>query len=181
MNEKFCILINISLKFVPKGPIDNTPALVSIMDWSWIGDKQLSETMLIRFACGTRGRWVKNIWSCYTVTSLLVMPDFEYRDLWNCKLIIQLLFWSSTLYIEQITNTRLLNITTLRKNVNIYISMSKLIIVLRVDNLSPIWWFFTNKKETHRNIFMSIFLWGKVTSCQLDFSNKPEICIGHLV
>ena len=28
MNEKFCILIKISLKFVPKSPIDNNPALV---------------------------------------------------------------------------------------------------------------------------------------------------------
>ena len=25
VNEKFCILIEISLKFVPKGPIDNNP------------------------------------------------------------------------------------------------------------------------------------------------------------
>ena len=28
VNEKFCILIKISLKFVPKDPIDNNPALV---------------------------------------------------------------------------------------------------------------------------------------------------------
>ena len=28
MNEKFCILIKISLKFLPKFPIDNNPALV---------------------------------------------------------------------------------------------------------------------------------------------------------
>ena len=28
VNEKFCILIKISLKFVPKGSIDNNPALV---------------------------------------------------------------------------------------------------------------------------------------------------------
>ena len=28
VNEKFCILIEISLSFVPKGPIDNNPALV---------------------------------------------------------------------------------------------------------------------------------------------------------
>ena len=28
MNEKFCILIEISLKFVPMGPIDNNPALI---------------------------------------------------------------------------------------------------------------------------------------------------------
>ena len=28
VNESFSILIKISLKFVPKGPIDNNPALV---------------------------------------------------------------------------------------------------------------------------------------------------------
>ena len=28
LNKKICILIQISLKFVPKGPIDNNPALV---------------------------------------------------------------------------------------------------------------------------------------------------------
>ena len=28
LNEKLCILIRISLKFAPKGPIDNNPALV---------------------------------------------------------------------------------------------------------------------------------------------------------
>ena len=28
VNEKFCILIEISLRFDPKGPIDNNPALV---------------------------------------------------------------------------------------------------------------------------------------------------------
>ena len=28
INEKFWIVIKISLKFVPKGPIDNNPALV---------------------------------------------------------------------------------------------------------------------------------------------------------
>ena len=28
VNEKFCILIKISLKIVPKGPIDNKSALV---------------------------------------------------------------------------------------------------------------------------------------------------------
>ena len=33
MNENFCILILISLKFVPKGSIDNKPALVQVMAW----------------------------------------------------------------------------------------------------------------------------------------------------
>ena len=45
VNEKFCILIKISLKFVPKGLIDNNPALVEIMAWRRIGDKPLSESM----------------------------------------------------------------------------------------------------------------------------------------
>ena len=48
VNEKFCILIRISLKFVPKGPINNKPALVQIMAWRWIGDKPLSEPMPTR-------------------------------------------------------------------------------------------------------------------------------------
>ena len=49
LNEKFCILIKISLKFVPKGPIDNNPALVQVMAWRRVGDKPLSEPMLTRF------------------------------------------------------------------------------------------------------------------------------------
>ena len=39
VNGKFRILIKISLKFVPIGPIDNNPALVQIMAWRLIGDK----------------------------------------------------------------------------------------------------------------------------------------------
>ena len=49
VNGKFYILIKISLKFVPKGPIDNYPALVQMMAWRRIGDKPLSEPMLTRF------------------------------------------------------------------------------------------------------------------------------------
>ena len=49
MNEKFCILIKISLKFVPKGPIDNNLVLVQIMAWRRIGAKPLSEPMLSQF------------------------------------------------------------------------------------------------------------------------------------
>ena len=49
VNEKFCILVKISLKFVPKGLIDNKPALVEIMAWRQIGDKPLSEPMLTQF------------------------------------------------------------------------------------------------------------------------------------
>ena len=47
--ENVWITIDISLTFVPKGPIDNNPALVWIMAWRRIDDKLLSEPMLIRF------------------------------------------------------------------------------------------------------------------------------------
>ena len=49
MNENFFISIQISLKFVPKGPIDNDTALVWIMAWHPIGNKPLSEPMLTGF------------------------------------------------------------------------------------------------------------------------------------
>ena len=41
MNEKFWILIKISLKFVSQGPIENNPASVDIMTWRLIGNKPL--------------------------------------------------------------------------------------------------------------------------------------------
>ena len=49
VNEKFCILIEISLKFVPKGPTDNNLEFVQIMAWRRISDKPLSEPMLSQF------------------------------------------------------------------------------------------------------------------------------------
>ena len=49
MNEKFYISIRISLKFVPKGEINNRPALVQVMDWCRTGDKPLPEPMLTQF------------------------------------------------------------------------------------------------------------------------------------
>ena len=49
MDEKFCILLQISWKFVPKGPMDNKSALVQVMAWRWTGDKPLPGPRLISF------------------------------------------------------------------------------------------------------------------------------------
>ena len=49
MNRKFCILIQISLKFIPKGPIDRKSALVQVMAWRRTGDKPLTEALLTQF------------------------------------------------------------------------------------------------------------------------------------
>ena len=47
-HEWFFFSIRFSLKFVPKGPIDNKPALAQVMAWRRIGDTPLSGAMLTR-------------------------------------------------------------------------------------------------------------------------------------
>ena len=62
VNENIRISIKISFKFVPKGPINNNPALVQIMAWRRSGGKPLSEPMvvsLLTHICVTRPQWVK--------------------------------------------------------------------------------------------------------------------------
>ena len=46
LNENVWISIKIYLKFVPKGQINNIPALVQIMAWCQPGNKPLSEPMM---------------------------------------------------------------------------------------------------------------------------------------
>ena len=61
-NKDIRIPIRISLKFVPKGPINNNAALVQIMSWCHPGDKPLSEPMMVSLlmqTCVTQPQWVK--------------------------------------------------------------------------------------------------------------------------
>ena len=63
LNVNIWISIKISLTFVPKGEINNIPALVQIMAWRRSGDKPLSEAMLVSlptYICVTRTQWVKS-------------------------------------------------------------------------------------------------------------------------
>ena len=48
LNENGRISIEISLEFVPKGSINEIPALMQIMVWHRSGDKLLSEPIMIR-------------------------------------------------------------------------------------------------------------------------------------
>ena len=63
LNESVWISIEISMKFVPKGPINNILALVQIMAWRRTDDNStLSEPMMVRlprYICITRPQWVK--------------------------------------------------------------------------------------------------------------------------
>ena len=64
LNKSVSISITISLKFAPKGPINNIPALVQIMAWRRPGAKPLSEPMMVcvpTHICVTRSQWVKQI------------------------------------------------------------------------------------------------------------------------
>ena len=62
-NENVWISLKISLKFVPRGPINNIPALVQIMAWRRSGDKPLSESIMVSLPthiCVTRPQWVNS-------------------------------------------------------------------------------------------------------------------------
>ena len=61
LNENVWISSKISLKFIPKGPINNILALVQIMDWCRSGDKPLSEPTMVCLSahlCITWPQWV---------------------------------------------------------------------------------------------------------------------------
>ena len=65
VTEKFCFSIRISLKFVPKGPADNKPALVLVMAWCQTGDKPLPQPMVTQFTQAymqQQGEMSKPLW-----------------------------------------------------------------------------------------------------------------------
>ena len=79
LNENVCILIKISLKFVPQGTINNIPALVQIMAWRRPGNMPLSGPMMVRFPthiCVTRPQWVKHCHRMFTWKSFRIKSYF---------------------------------------------------------------------------------------------------------
>ena len=75
LNENVWISIKISLKFVPKGPINNFPALVQTMAWHRSGDKPLSEPMMVSLPmhiCITRPQWVKIMKYCSVISCTII-------------------------------------------------------------------------------------------------------------
>ena len=97
LNENVRILIKISLKFVAKGPLNNTPTLVQIMAWRRPGNKPLSEPMVVwlpTHICVTWLQWlhlnafsvwmtmITNIhfkWLSYTGTNVLTLERPEQK------------------------------------------------------------------------------------------------------
>ena len=96
LNENVRISIKISLKFVPKDPINNNPALVQIMAWRRSGDKPLSEPMMVCFLthiCVTRPQWVNMFtgshlitpWYCRRSRSSGLSPGLSCSDTSMCS------------------------------------------------------------------------------------------------
>ena len=82
------ISFKISLKFVPKVPIDNIPALVQIMAWLRPGDKPLFEPMMVSLLThilGLNALKLTDIWSrpqsqCVN-NGLLLKHDFQKMNM----------------------------------------------------------------------------------------------------
>ena len=70
--ENYCILIEISVIYVPNCPINTKPALIQVMAWWQINDKPLSDPMMALFTdtylqqfwilrCCMEGKYVEDI------------------------------------------------------------------------------------------------------------------------
>ena len=82
LNENVWIIIEISLKFVPSGPINNIPALVQIMAWCCPGNMPLSKPMvvsLLTHICVTQPQWVQ-AGHCNSLKIEYVDGIYEYVD-----------------------------------------------------------------------------------------------------
>ena len=101
LNENVANAIKISLKFVPKVPNDNNPALSHIMGCRQTGDKPLSEPMMAlltdAYICIPQPRWVNTLpyVSQYYIASLgtvdihniiasVIFILVVFRHSWQC-------------------------------------------------------------------------------------------------
>ena len=84
LNGNIRVSINISQKIVHKGHIYNIPALVQIMAWHRLGDKPLSEPMMVNLLTNiyvTWPQWVKG----YLRTSQINWNlERKILDWWRC-------------------------------------------------------------------------------------------------
>ena len=124
LNENVWILIKISLKLIPRGPINNIQALVQLMAWCRSGNKPLSEPMMVSLLmhiCVTWPQWVnyryaeyfwENIFAFHTIPWLLN----SLRMSSNTKIIFQNMgisiikirwSWYSLIFVRQYLYTKM--------------------------------------------------------------------------
>ena len=113
------------LKFVPKGPINNIPALVQIMAWRRPGDKLLSEPMMVSLLthiCVTWLQWVKR--HRHIFEFLLLFKNWNVAGNWHFS------SWKTMTYIYY----RKTSSISRTKSQNVDASC----IVLRLSSLNPL-------------------------------------------
>ena len=91
----------ISLKFIPKGLINNIPALVQIMAWCWPDDKPLSEPVVVRLPthiCITRLNELRNYDLCCNihVTGAQNFCEIYLQDTTKIGVFIIYFYWGRT-------------------------------------------------------------------------------------
>ena len=87
------------MKFVPKGPINNIPALVQIMTWRRSGGKPVSEPMLVSLPmhiCVTRPQWFKTYGS--KLGNIGVSCRFAICKTYGCLIKIEVFLYKYCLY-----------------------------------------------------------------------------------
>ena len=101
LNENEWHSIKISLKFVPKVPINIIPALVQIKAWRRPGDKPLSEPMMVvlpTHICVTRPQWANHkkhlIPAMQNVIKYLLPYFYPLFGFYNVSVSILLVNWS---------------------------------------------------------------------------------------
>ena len=116
LNENVWMPIKISMTFVPKGPINNIPALVQIMAWRRPGDKPLSEPMIVSLPthiCITRPRWVNALWPQHN--GCLFSDIFKFLS----RKILNIWIWISVKFVpREATNNKssLVQVTAWRQS-----------------------------------------------------------------
>ena len=83
-----CILIRLSLTYIPKNPIDKS-ALVKVMDWCLFGAKPLPEPMPTQFTDDTRGIWFNGNIHIYLYNMFYFGTMFHQ---WECHYINLLVY-----------------------------------------------------------------------------------------
>ena len=105
------VSIEISLKFVPGGQINNIPALVQIMAWRRPGNKPLSEAMMVSLLthiCVTRQHWVNFDLGHGQIVPLnqTAVEVMEWMDY-----VIPLFYWDVGTYSFLLMNVGIISVT----------------------------------------------------------------------
>ena len=96
-NEGVWISITISLKFVPKGPIDYKSALVQVMAWHRTGEKPLPESMLTKFT----EAYISFLARLLTRVTCLIDAPGSFGDFYVWAPPAYIMFWTLLLWMYQ--------------------------------------------------------------------------------